>query len=82
MFASYRDANPPYFRRRFLGGVCVGGGVGCVWVSISTPKFGNLFISDKFCAIEVACNFEKLLIFCLNPPYFLDVYIGISEAIA
>ena len=40
---------------------------------ILTPKFGNLPISGKFYAIEVACNFENLLIFCLNPPYFLDV---------
>ena len=41
-------------------------------------KFGNLPVSGKFCAIEVACNFENLPIFCLNPPYFLDVDVGIS----
>ena len=43
-----------------------------------TPKFGNLPISGKFCAIESACNLENLPIFCLNPLFFLDVNFGIS----
>ena len=48
------------------------------FLSTSTPKYGNLPISGKFCAIEFACNFENLPIFGLNPPYFLDVNVGIS----
>ena len=32
-------------------------------LSILTPKFGNLPISGKLCAIEVACNFENLRTF-------------------
>ena len=27
------------------------------------------------------CNFENLSIFCLNPPYFLDVNVGISAVL-
>ena len=34
----------------------------------------SLFLASF--AIEVACNFENL-IFCLNPPYCLDVNVGI-----
>ena len=52
------------------------------FLPILTPKFGNCPISGKFCAIEVACNFENLSIFCLNPPYFLDVNVGISVTVA
>ena len=48
------------------------------FVSILTPKFGNLTITDKVFVIEGACNFENLPIFCLNHPYFLDVNVGIS----
>ena len=50
-------------------------------MSILTPKLGNLPLSDKFCAIKIACNFENLPHFCLNPPYFLDVNVGISAGI-
>ena len=48
------------------------------FLSILTPKFGNLPISGMFCATEVAFNFENLSYFCLNPPYFVDVNISIS----
>ena len=46
-----------------------------------TSKFGNLLISGKFCAIEVACNFENLPTICLNPSYYLDVNVGISAIV-
>ena len=36
------------------------------FLSIFVSKFINLCISGKFCAIEVACNFHNLHIFCLN----------------
>ena len=50
-----------------------------LFLSILTPKFGNLPVSGKLCAIEVACNyFENLPMFCLKLPYFLDVNAGIS----
>ena len=42
--------------------------------SILTPKFSNLPISGKFCAIEVVCNLEILPIFLLEiSSLFLDV---------
>ena len=46
-FYKCRDANPPNLIGRLL-------------IFVLTPKFGNLPISGKFCAIEVACNFENL----------------------
>ena len=54
----------PYFCEHFL--------------PILTPKFGNLTLSGKFCTIEVACKFEDLAIFCVNPPHFLDGNVSIS----
>ena len=66
----YRDANHSYV---------IGGSLFCKhFCSILTPEFCNVPISGKFCPIEVACNFENPSIFCLNPPYFLDVNVGIS----
>ena len=62
-----RDANPLYLIGRLH-----------IFVNIFVPKFGNLPISGKLCAIEVSCNFENLPIFCLSPPYFLDVNVSIS----
>ena len=65
---------PSHFRGRLL--------IFCKhFFSILTPKFGNLPVSGKFCAIEVGCNFENLPIsfFCLNPSYFLDVNVDISR---
>ena len=38
------------------------------FLSILTPKYGNLPISGKFCAIEVACNIENLPTFCMDHP--------------
>ena len=46
------------------------------YLSIMTPKFCNLPISDKFCAIKIMCKFEKLLKFCFNPFYFLSGNVG------
>ena len=40
------------------------------FLSILTPKFGNLFIFGKFCDIEVACNFKKPSNFLLEPSLF------------
>ena len=48
----------PYFNNAFL--------------SILTPKFGNLPISGKLCVIKVAGYIENFPIFSLNPPCFLD----------
>ena len=47
----YRDANPPYFRGKFL--------VLSTFLAILKPKFCNLPISVKFCAINFAFDFEK-----------------------
>ena len=43
------------------------------FVHFDTQIWQYLPISGKICAIAVACKFENLPIFCLNPPYFLDV---------
>ena len=65
-----RDPNPSYFRGRFPNFVNI-----CVHFD---TQIWQLRYSGKFCAIEVACNFENLPILRLNPPYFLDVNVGIS----
>ena len=70
-----RDANPPYLIGRL-------------------PIFVNIFVHfhfdiqiwqppyfGKFCAIAVAWNFKNVPIFCWNPPYFLDVDVGISGTV-
>ena len=68
-----RDANPTSFRWRlpFLK----------TFLFILTPKLDNLLLSGKFCVIEIVCAFEDLPHFCLNPPYFLDVKVGISASL-
>ena len=48
-----------------------------MFLYILAPKFGNLPVSGKCFAIEVPFNFENLPVFGLNPPYFLDVNVGI-----
>ena len=40
-------------------------------------NFSNLSVSGKFCANEVASNFENIPIVCLNPSYIL-FNVGIS----
>ena len=39
-------------------------------LSILTLKFGRLPISGKFCATEVACNFENLPVFLFESSLF------------